>query len=93
MGTDDTPFTIPALGKITNLFNSLQAAITDDNLSPPVLKIRIMTYETTLNFSWFSPDSTIYWVIRRLLETSIYIQGLLYILSLIKSFVGLNSSQ
>ena len=93
MGNDDTSFTIPALGKISNLFNSLQSAITDDNLSPPVLKIRIMTYETTLNFSWFSTDSTIYWVIRRLLETSIYIQGLLYILSLIKSFVGLNSSQ
>ena len=93
MGTDDTSFSIPALGKISNLFNSLQSAITDDNLSPPVLKIRIMTYETTLNFSWFSPDSNIYWVIRRILETSIYLQGLLYILSLIKSFVGLNSSQ
>lgn len=93
MGNDDTPFTIPALSKISNLFNSLQSSITDDNLTPPVLKIRIMMYETTLNFSWFTPDSTIYWVIRRLLETSIYIQGLLYILSLIKSFVGLNSSQ
>ena len=93
MGTDDTPFAIPALTKMSNLFNSLQSSITDDNLTPPVLKIRIMTYEATFDFSWFSPDSTIYWVIRRLLETSIYIQGLLYILSLIKSFVGLNSSQ
>lgn len=93
MGTDDTPFTIPALTKMSNLFSTLQSAITDDNLTPPVLKIRIMTYEATLDFSWFSPDSTIYWVIRRLLETSIYIQGILYILSLIKSFVGLNSSQ
>ena len=93
VGTSDTPYTIPALGKISNLFNSLQSAITDDNLSPPVLKIRIMDYEKNLDFSWFSTDTTIYWVIRRLLETSIYIQGLLYILSLIKSFVGLNSSQ
>ena len=93
VGTNDTPYTIPALGKISNLFNSLQSAITDDNLTPPVLKIRIMDYEKNLDFSWFSTDTTIYWVIRRLLETSIYIQGLLYILSLIKSFVGLNSSQ
>lgn len=93
MGNDDTPFTIPALSKISNLFSTLQSAITDDNLTPPILKIRIMDYEKNIDFSWFSPDSTIYWVIRRLLEISIYIQGLLYILSLIKSFVGLNSSQ
>ena len=30
---------LPALGKISNLFNSLQSAITDENnLTPPILK-------------------------------------------------------
>ena len=93
VGTDDTPFTIPALGKISNLFNSLQSAITDDNLTPPILKIRIMSYENNIDFSWLSPEDDIYWVIRRLIECGIYFQGVLYVLSLIKSIVGLNSSQ
>ena len=93
VSTDDTPFTIPALGKMSNLFNSLKSAINDDNLSPPILRIRIMDYEKNIDFSWFSPEDNIYWVIRRLLECSIYFEGVLYVLSLIKSIVGLNSSQ
>lgn len=93
VGTDDTPYAIPALNKISNLFNSLKSAITDENLTPPTLKIKIMDYEKNIDFSWFSPEDNIYWVIRRLLECSIYLQGVLYVLSLIKSIVGLNSSQ
>ena len=93
VGTNDTPYSIPALGKMSNLFNSLKSAINDDNLSPPILKIRIMDYEKNIDFSWFSPEDNIYWVIRRLLECSIYFEGVLYVLSLIKSIVGLNSSQ
>lgn len=93
VGTDDTPFTIPALGKISNLFNSLKSSISDDNLTPPVLKIRIMNYEKNIDFSWLSPEDNIYWVIRRLLECSMYFEGVLYVVSLIKSMVNLNASQ
>ena len=93
VGTNDTPYTIPALNKMSNLFNSLKSAITDENLTPPTLKINIMNYEKNIDFSWLSPEDNIYWVIRRLLECSIYFEGVLYVLSLIKSIVGLNSSQ
>ena len=93
IGTDDTPFTIPALSKMSNLINTLQSAITDDNLTPPILKIKIMDYEKELNFSWLNPEDSMYFSIRRLLECSIYLQGVLYVLSLVKSIVGLNSSQ
>jgi len=93
VGTDDTPFAIPALGKMSNLFKSLQNSITDENLTPPILKIKIMDYEKNLDFNWLLPEDNIYWVIRHTIEYSIYFQGLLYVLSLIKSIVGLNNSQ
>ena len=93
VGTNDTPYSIPALNKMSNLFNKLQSAITDENLSPPTLKIQINDYEKNIDFSWLSPEDNIYWVIRRLLECAIYFEGVLYVFSLVKSIVGLNSSQ